>query len=174
MKTKELELSEKIERRREMIHIHIKRENPIREVIKEFDVCLDTYYYRYHRYVEKGIFGLFDLETSQRDSERCMGKPASFVLRDAEAKPLTNEELEGVIRKLYFENVERKVKQNGKVEFKGKEYHEGRKMLDETVEVLVTLKRVKVWHNGTFIKRWRYWEYVLGIAVGYMMKKYLL
>jgi hypothetical protein len=95
-------------------------------------------------------------------------------LKDAEAKPLTNEELEGVIRKLYFENVERKVKQNGKVEFKGKEYHEGRKMLDETVEVLVTLKRVKVWHNGTFIKRWRYWEYVLGIAVGYMMKKYLL
>ena len=42
MKTKELELLEKIERRREMIRAHTKRKKPIREVIKEFDVCLDT------------------------------------------------------------------------------------------------------------------------------------
>jgi transposase len=32
----------------------------IREVIKEFGICRDTYYYWYHRYEEKGIFGLFD------------------------------------------------------------------------------------------------------------------
>jgi hypothetical protein len=42
MKTKELELSEKIERRLEMIHAHKKLEKPIREVIKEFGVCLDS------------------------------------------------------------------------------------------------------------------------------------
>jgi transposase len=75
MKTKELELSEKIERRLEMIHIHIKLEKTIQEVIKEFDVCRDTYYYWYHRYVEKGIFGLSDLETSQRGSGRGMENP---------------------------------------------------------------------------------------------------
>jgi len=60
MKTKELEISEKIERRLEIIHAHTKLEKTIREVIKEFGVCRDTYYYWYHRYVEKGIFGLFD------------------------------------------------------------------------------------------------------------------
>jgi transposase len=32
----------------------------IREVIKEFGICRDSYYYWYHRYEEKGIFGLFD------------------------------------------------------------------------------------------------------------------
>lgn len=57
---KELELSEKIERRLEMIHAHTKRGNTIREVIKEFGVCRDTYYHWYHQYVEKGIFGMFE------------------------------------------------------------------------------------------------------------------
>ncbi len=60
MKTKELELSEKIERRLEMIHAHTKLGKTIREVIKEFGICRDTYYHWYHRYEEKGIFGLFD------------------------------------------------------------------------------------------------------------------
>ncbi|MCD6455980.1 MAG: helix-turn-helix domain-containing protein [Methanophagales archaeon] len=61
---KELELSEKIERRLEMIHAHTKLGNTIRKVIEEFGVCRDTYYHWYHQYVEKGIFGLFD---SKRD-----------------------------------------------------------------------------------------------------------
>jgi transposase len=60
MKTKELEISKKIEIRLDMIYAHTKLGKTIREVIKEFDVCLDTYYYWYHRYLEKGIFGLFD------------------------------------------------------------------------------------------------------------------
>ena len=30
------------------------------------------------------------------------------------------------------------------------------KMTGETVEVKITLKRVEVWHNGAFIKRWKY------------------
>jgi hypothetical protein len=41
-------------------------------------------------------------------------------MKDAEAKPLTDEELERVISELYFEKVERIVKQNGKIKFKGK------------------------------------------------------
>jgi transposase len=60
MKTKELEISEKIEIRLDMIYAHTKLGKTIREVITEFDICLDTYYYWYHRYLEKGIFGLFD------------------------------------------------------------------------------------------------------------------
>jgi hypothetical protein len=56
-------------------------------------------------------------------------------------KPLTDEELERVISELYFEKVERIVKQNGKIKFKGKRYHVGKKMSGETVEVQVTLKR---------------------------------
>lgn len=47
-------------------------------------------------------------------------------------------------------------------------------MAGETVEVRVTLRGLKVWHKGAFIKRWKYWEYVSGIAVDYMLKKYLL
>jgi hypothetical protein len=50
----------------------------------------------------------------------------------------------------------------------------GRKMSGETVNVKITLSGVEVWHKGAFIKRWKYWEYVLGIAVDYMIKKYLL
>jgi hypothetical protein len=95
-------------------------------------------------------------------------------LKDTEAKPLTDEELEGVIRELYFEKAERIVKQNGKIKFKGKCYHMNKKMSDETVEVKITLRGVEAWHKGAFIKRWKYWEYVLGITVDYMLKKYLL
>ncbi len=43
-----------------MIHDHTKLGKTIREVIKEFGICRDTYYHWYHRYEEKGIFGLFD------------------------------------------------------------------------------------------------------------------
>jgi hypothetical protein len=51
------------------------------------------------------------------------GKTASAVLKDAEAKPLTNEELKRVLRELYFEKVKRIVKQTGKVKFDGRWYH---------------------------------------------------
>ena len=95
-------------------------------------------------------------------------------MKDAEAKPLTDEELERVISELYFEKVERIVKQNGKIKLKGKRYHVGKKMSDETVEVKITLRGVEAWHKGAFIKRWKYWEYVLDIAAGYRLEKYLL
>ncbi|MDI6810971.1 MAG: hypothetical protein QMD80_04750 [archaeon] len=48
------------------------------------------------------------------------------------------------------------------------------KMAGETVEVRVTLRGVEVWHNGTFVKRWKYWEYVLNIAADYMLERCLL
>jgi hypothetical protein len=76
-------------------------------------------------------------------------------LKGTEAKPLTDEELEGVIRELYFENVERKVKENGNVKCEGRWYHVSKKMFGKTVEVRVTLRGVEVWHNDTFIKRWK-------------------
>ena len=43
MKTKELEVSRKIERKREMIYAHTKLGKPVQDVIKKFGVCLDTY-----------------------------------------------------------------------------------------------------------------------------------
>ena len=95
-------------------------------------------------------------------------------MKDAEAKPLTDEELEKVILELYFEKAERIVKQNGKVKFGGKRYHVSREMSGETVDVRITLRGVEVWHKDTLIKRWKYWEYVLDIAADYMLKRYLL
>jgi hypothetical protein len=50
----------------------------------------------------------------------------------------------------------------------------GKKMSDETVEVKITLRGVEAWHKGAFIKRWKYWVYVLAIAAGYRLEKYLL
>ena len=63
-------------------------------------------------------------------------------LKDTEAKPLTDEELERVFSELYFEKVERIVKQNGKIKFKGKWYHVSKKMSNESVEVKITLRGV--------------------------------
>ena len=82
------------------------------------------------------------------------GETALAVLKDAKAKPLTDEEREKVIRERYCENVERNVKQNGNVKCEGKWYHVGRAMSGETVEVTITLRGVEVWHSGAFIKRW--------------------
>lgn len=60
MKTEKLELSERIERRLEMIHAHTKHGKTVRCVIEEFNVSIGTFYYWYHRYEEEGIFGLSD------------------------------------------------------------------------------------------------------------------
>jgi len=77
-------------------------------------------------------------------------------LKDAEAKPLTDEELERVFSELYFEKVERIVKQNGKIKLKGKWYHMSKKMSNESVEVKITLRGDEAWHKGAIIKRWKY------------------
>jgi len=76
MKTKELELSRKIERRLEMIHAHTKLGKTVRSVIEEFNVSLGTYYYWYPRYVKMGIFGLFD---SKRGPKSLITKLAAIL-----------------------------------------------------------------------------------------------
>lgn len=45
MEAEKLELSERIERRLEMIHAHTKHGKTVRSVIEEFNVSLGTYYY---------------------------------------------------------------------------------------------------------------------------------
>lgn len=124
--------------------------------------------------VEKAIPEYMRFRNESKGQWARYGKTASAVLKDAEAKPLTDEELERVIQELYFEKAERIVKQNGKVKFEGDWYHVSKEMSGETVEVRVTLRGLEVWHKGAFIKRWKYWEYVLGIAVDYMLERYLL
>ena len=47
-------------------------------------------------------------------------------------------------------------------------------MSGETVNIKITQRGVEVWHKGAFIKRWKYWEYVLDNAADYMLEKYLL
>jgi transposase InsO family protein len=134
----------------------------------------DKYHFHDIECVERVIPEYIRFRNESKGQWARYGKTASSVLKGAEAKPVTDEELDRVIRELFFENVERKVKQNGKVKFEGKWYHVGRKMSGETVNVKITLRGVEAWHKGAFIKRWKYWEYVLGIAVDYMIKKYLL
>ena len=124
--------------------------------------------------VEKTIPEYIRFRNESKGQWARYGKTASAVLKDAVAKPLTDEEMERVIRELYFEKAKRIVKQNGKVKFEGDWYHVSKEMSGETVEVRVTLRGLEVWHNDTFIKRWKYWEYVLGIAVDYMLERYLL
>ena len=88
MKAKERELSRKIERRLEMIYAHTKRGKTVQEVIKEFGVCLDTYYYRYHRYAEMGIFGLFDSNRGpKRPHNKTSDDVASRVVETANSHP---------------------------------------------------------------------------------------
>jgi hypothetical protein len=73
-----------------------------------------------------------------------------------------------------IEKVQRVVKQDGKVKFEGKWYHLNGNLSGKTVDVCVTLRGVEVWYNGAFVKRWKYWEYIIGIAFDYMQKRYLL
>ena len=102
------------------------------------------------------------------------GQTATSALKDAEAKPLTNEELERVIRELYFEKVQRVIKQDGKFKFDGKWYHLSENFAGKIIEVRTTLRGIEVWYEGSFIKRWKYWENILNNDVDYMLKKYLL
>ena len=164
----------------DIVDVPTEVENPKGNGKKERAHSQDRKYF-YEKYqfqdiesVEKAIPEYIQFRNESKGQWARYGKTASSVLKGTEAKPLTDEGLERVIRELYFENVERKVKQNGKVKFEGRWYHVSKKMFGKTVEVRVTLRGVEVWHNGVFIKRWKYWEYVLDITADYMLKKYLL
>ena len=164
----------------DIVDVPTEVENPKGHGKKERAHSQDRKYF-YEKYqfqdiesVEKEIPEYIRFRNESKGQWARYGKTASAVLKGAEAKPLTDEEREGVIRELYFEKGERIVKQNGKVKFKGKWYHMNKKRSNETVEVKITLRGVEAWHKGAFIKRWKYWEYVLDIAADYMLKKYLL
>ncbi|NQE54386.1 hypothetical protein C5S29_12410, partial [ANME-1 cluster archaeon GoMg3.2] len=164
----------------EVVDVPTEVENPKGNGKKERAHSQDRKYF-YDKYqfldierVEKAIPEYIRFRNESKGQWARYGKTASSVLKDAEAKPLTDEELERVIRELYFEKVERKVKQNGKVKFAGKRYHVCKEMSGETVEMKVTLRGMEAWHNGAFVKRWKYWEYVLDIAADYMLEKCLL
>jgi len=142
MKTEKHDLSERIERRPEMIPAHTKRGKTVRSVIEEFSVSIGTYYYRYHKYEADGIFGIFNSKKDHKTQHnKTCDKVASTVVgaadyhpeldaqeiskalefssghkpsdstvctedlaieEDAEAKQLTDEERERVIRELYL------------------------------------------------------------------------
>ena len=134
----------------------------------------DKYQFQDIESVEEAIPEYMKFRNESKGQWARYGQTASSALKDAEAKPLTKEELERVIRELYFEKVQRVVKQDGKVKFEGKWYHVNGNLSGKTVDVCVTLRGVEVWYNGAFVKRWKYWEYIIGIAFDYMQKRYLL
>ena len=87
MEAEKLELSERIERRLEMIHAHTKHGKTVRSVIEEFNVSLGTYYYWYPRYVE--IYGVI-LGLDFVSSNRCIGM---IISRNNHFLPLTDSTL---------------------------------------------------------------------------------
>jgi len=85
METEKLELSEKIEKRLEMIYAHTKFGKTVRYIIEEFNVSLDTYYYWYHRYEKMGIFGLFESKNVPKNPHNKTGEDiVSNILEIAE------------------------------------------------------------------------------------------
>ena len=124
--------------------------------------------------VEKAIPEYLRFRNESKGQWARYGQTASSALKDAEAKPLTNEELERVIRELYFEKDQRVIKPDGKFKFEGKWYHLSEKLAGKIIEVRTTLKGIEVWYEGLFIKRWKYWEYIINNAVDYMLEKYLV
>lgn len=88
MEAEKLELSERIERRLEMIHAHIKHGKTVQSVIEEFNVSLGTYYYWYPRYIEMGIFGLFDSKKGPKTPHnKTSDNVASKVVETADYHP---------------------------------------------------------------------------------------
>ena len=73
-----------------------------------------------------------------------------------------------------IEKDQRVIKPDGKFKFEGKWYHSSEKLAGKIIEVRTTLKGIEVWYDGSFIKRWKYWEYILSNAVDYMLEKYLV
>jgi adenylate cyclase class IV len=124
--------------------------------------------------VEKAIPEYLRFRNESKGQWARYGQTASSALKEAEAKPLTNEELEKVIRELYFEKEQRVIKPDGKFKFEGKRYHLSEKLAGKIIEVRTTLKGIEVWYEGLFIKRWKYWEYIINNAVDYMLEKYLV
>ena len=148
-----------------------KKENGHKQDRKYF---YEKYHFNNIDDVEKKIPKYLKFHNEVKGQWARYGQTVGSILEDVESDPLTDEELEKIISELYFKKVERVVKQNGKVKFEDKWYHLSKKMAGKTIEIRITLRGVEIWNDGSFLKRWRYWEYVLGIAADYTLKKYLL
>jgi len=163
----------------DVIDVPTELENPRGNGKKENGHKQDRKYF-YDRYkfdciedVEENIPEYLELHNKVKGQWARYGQTAVSILEGAETNTLTDEESEKVICELYFKKAERMVKQNGKIKFEGKWYHMSKKMAGKSVEVRITLRGLESWYNGIFVKRWKYWEYVLGIDVEHILKKYL-
>jgi hypothetical protein len=69
---------------------------------------------------------------------------------------MSDDELKKIIRGIHFEKKNRIVKKDGKVRFKGRNYHISKKLKGTTVEMRVTSKGIEAEYGGKLIKRWKY------------------
>lgn len=167
-------------KRFDITDVPTKVENPEGNGKKEKAHSQDRkYFYEKHGFktiegVEQAIPDYLNFRNNVKGQWARYGETASEALKEAEPRKMSDDELEEIIRELYFEKKDRIVKKDGKVRFKGKTYHISKKLKGNTVEMRVTLKGIEAWADGKQIKRWKYWEHVSNIAVGYMLEKHLL
>jgi hypothetical protein len=114
-----------------------------------YHCCSRRYFYDKYQFqdiesVEKAIPEYLKFRNEAKGQWARYGQTATSALKDADAKPLTKQELERVIKELYFEKVQRVVKQDGKVKFDGKWYHVNGNFSGKTVDVCVTLRGIEV------------------------------
>lgn len=137
------------------------------------------YFYEKHNFqtieeVKQAIPDYLNFRNNIKAQWARYGETASEALKEAEPRKMSDDELEKIIKELHFEKKNRIVKKDGKVRFKGKNYHISKKLKGTTVEMKVTLKGIEAEHDGKLIKRWKYWEYILNNAVDNMPEKHLL
>ncbi|ODS35374.1 MAG: hypothetical protein A7316_03995 [Candidatus Altiarchaeales archaeon WOR_SM1_86-2] len=137
------------------------------------------YFYEKHNFqtiedVEEAIPDYLDFINNVKGQWARYGETASEPLKKAKSRRMSDEELEKVIRELCFEKKNRIVKKDGKVRFKGRQYHISKKLEGVTIEMRVILKGIEAWYGRKPIKGWKYWEYILNIAVVYIFERYLL
>jgi len=157
-----------------------KIENPKGNGKKEKAHAQDRkYFYEKHNFqtieeVKQAIPDYLNFRNNIKAQWARYGETASEALKEAEPRKMSDDELEEIIREMHFEKKNRIVKKDGKVRFKGINYHISKKLKGTTLEMRVTLKDIEAEYCGKLIKRWKYWEYVLNNAVDYIPKKHLL
>jgi len=137
------------------------------------------YFYEKHNFqiveeVKQAIPDYLNFRNNVKAQWARYGETASEALKEAEPRKMSDDELEEIIREMHFEKKNRIVKKDGKVRFKGRNYHISKKLKGTTVEMRVTLKGIEAKYGEKLIKRWKYWKYVPTNDVGYMSEKHLL
>jgi len=137
------------------------------------------YFYRKYNFqtiegVEQAIPDYLEFRNKVKGQWARYGKTADTAIKEYVPRKLTDDELEEIIKELYFKKKDRIVKKDGKVRFKGRMYHISNKLKGATVEMRITLKGIEAWYCEKLIKRWKYWEQILNIDVDYTLKRHLL